>query len=161
MSAKKESPRTEKESVATNRRARYNYHILETLEAGLCLSGPEVKSLRLKQATMDQSFARVEKGEVFLYGLHIAPYAYTTADRPEPLRTRKLLLKQAEIKRLAGHVSVKGMVLVPLEIYFKRGWAKTVLALAKGKRGPDKRDDIKRRETAREVRRNFREKYKG
>lgn len=158
---KKNDKNAETIPVATNRRARHNFHIIETVEAGLSLSGPEVKSLRLKQASLDQSFARVEKGEVFLYGLHIAPYAFNTTAPVDALRTRKLLLKTKEIRRLIGQSAVKGIALIPLEIYFKRGWAKVLLALARGKQGPDKREDIKKRETEREIRRDFTEKYKG
>ena len=153
--------KTDKVTVATNRRARYNFHILETFEAGISLQGPEVKSLRLKQASMDQSFARVDNGEVFLHGLHIAPYAFNTLDQPDPSRTRKLLLKQKEIRRLCGQTTIKGMALIPLEIYFRRGWAKVLVAIARGKQGPDKRDAIKKRETNREIQKDFREKYKG
>ncbi len=147
--------------VATNRRASHNFHILETFEAGISLQGPEVKSLRLKQASLDQGFARVDNGEVFLHGLHIAPYAFNTLQSLDPLRTRKLLLKQKEIRRICGRNTVKGLALIPLEIYFRRGWAKVLVAIARGKQGPDKRDTIKRRDTTREMQRDFREKYKG
>lgn len=153
--------KTDRVVVATNRRARHNFHILETFEAGISLQGPEVKSLRLKQASMDQSFARVDNNEVFLHGLHIAPYAFNTLQSLDPVRTRKLLLKQKEIRRLCGRNTVKGTAIIPLEIYFRRGWAKVLVAIARGKQGPDKRESIKRRDTAREMQRDFREKYKG
>ena len=157
MSEKKE----DKTPVATNRRARHNFHVLDTLEAGLSLTGPEVKSLRLKQASLDQSFARLEGSEALIYGLHIAPYAFDTLRQSEPLRTRKLLLNRKEIKKLIGQTSVKGMALIPLELYFRRGWAKVLLGLCKNKQAPDKRDDIKKRDMPREVGKEFKGKYRG
>jgi len=151
----------EKIIVATNRRARHNFQISDTAEAGISLYGPEVKSLRLKNISMEQSFARAEKEEIFLYGLHIAPYAFNKCNPLDPLRVRKLLLKKKEIKKLSGLMTLKGTALIPLEIYFKNGWAKVLIGVAKGKKGPDKREDIKRKDTAREMQRDFKEKYKG
>jgi SsrA-binding protein len=145
----------------SNRKARYDYQILETFEAGIVLKGPEVKSLRDGKASLQDSFARVEKGEVFLYQMHINPYLYTHHEDLSPTRTRKLLLHEQEIKRLDGRVQERGFTLVPLEIFFnKKGMAKVSLALAKGKRGPDRREDLKRRDLEREVRRDFRAKTK-
>ncbi|OGR48560.1 MAG: SsrA-binding protein [Elusimicrobia bacterium GWC2_51_8] len=149
------------EPVATNRKARHDFFILETFEAGIALEGPEVKSLRLKQATITQGFARVEKGEVLLYGLHIAPYAYNTIKEIDPLRTRKLLLKHGEIKKLGNATSIKGNTLVALEIYFKKGWAKVLLGLAKGKNAADRHEAIKKRDVDRELRRELGDKFKG
>ena len=147
----------EKPPAISNRKARYDYHILETYEAGIVLKGPEVKSLRAGKASLQDSFARVEKGEVYLYQLHVSPYTYTHHEDLSPTRTRKLLLHQQEIKRLEGRVQEKGLTLVPLEVFFnKKGIAKVSLALAKGKRGPDRREDLKRRDLEREVRRDFR-----
>lgn len=157
----KESKDDKNEPIATNRKARHDYFITDTIEAGLALEGPEVKSLRLKQATMTSSFARAEKGALYLYGLHIAPYAFNTLKELDPLRTRKLLLKRQEIKRLTAALDTKGMSLVGLELYFKGGWAKVLLGLAKGKKSADKHETIKKRDIDREMRREFREKFKG
>ena len=148
------------ETVATNRRALYRFEILETYEAGLSLMGPEVKSLRNKKASMEGSFARLERDEVFLYNLHIDPYIYNTLEPLEPRRTRKLLLHRKEIKRLLGRMTGKRLTLVPLELYFKRGWAKVRLALARGKLGKDRREDIRKRDTEREISRALRSRQK-
>ncbi len=157
----KEEKKEKIEPVATNRKARHDYLITETYEAGLALEGPEVKSLRLKQATLTSAFARTEKDGLYLYGLHIAPYAFNTLDKIDPIRTRKLLLKRQEIKRLTGALTIKGMTLVALELYFKNGWAKVLLGLAKGKKSADKHESIKKRDIDREMRREFKEKFKG
>lgn len=148
-------------TVATNKKARFLYDIEETYEAGLVLLGPEVKSLRMGRANLADSFARVVNGEVYLYNLHISPYPYSReAALLDPRRTRKLLLKKAEINRLAGKVAERGYTLVPLRIYFKDGWAKVELALAKGKKLYDRRESIKRREEERELRRRFKGRIK-
>lgn len=145
-------------TAVTNRQARYNYHILESVEAGIELKGTEVKSLREGKASLNDSFARVDEGELFLYNCHISPYAFGNIANVEPLRARKLLLRKNQITRLAGTVAQKGMTLIPLKIYFKRGLAKVELALAKGKLLYDKRDAIKRRESDLELRRALRKK---
>ncbi len=144
--------------VATNREARHNYHILESLEAGIELKGAEVKSLREHRANLKDSFARVEGDEAFLYNMHISPYPQAGRFGPDPQRRRKLLLHKAEIKRLLGKLTQKGLTLIPLKLYFKRGIAKVELALAKGKRLYDKREAIRRREAERELRRALRRK---
>lgn len=149
------------ETVASNRKARHDFEILETFEAGLVLEGPEVKSLRLKQAHINQSFARVEPDGIYLYGMHIQPYAFNTMKALDPVRTRKLLLNAKEIKKLAKSTAIKGMTIVPLEIYFKNGWAKALLALAKGKLSRDKHEAVKKKDIDREIRREFKEKFKG
>ncbi len=149
------------EPIATNRKARFDYRIEDTYEAGLVLEGAEVKSLRLKQATLTSAFARAEKDGLYLYGMHIAPYAYNTVKEIDPLRTRKLLLRAPEIKRLAGAISTKGVTLVAMEVYFRNGWAKVRLGLAKGKKAADKHDSIKKRDLDRELRRDYKEKFKG
>src|SRR6267378_6606040 len=131
----------------SNRKARHDYHVLESYEAGIALRGPEVKSLRAGMASLQDSFARVENGEIFLYHMHITPYSYSHHQDLNPDRTRKLLLHKQQINRLSGRVQEKGYTLVPLEIFFnKEGIAKVTLALAKGKRGPDKRESIKKRD---------------
>jgi SsrA-binding protein len=147
--------------AVSNRKARYDYEILDTFEAGIVLRGPEVKSIRAGKATLQDSFARVEDGEIFLYQMHVSPYAYTHHEDLSPTRTRKLLLHRQEIKRLAGRVQEKGLTLVPLELFFnKKGIAKVSLALAKGKKGPDRRHAIKTRDLEREARREFQAKTK-
>ena len=157
----KEEKKDKIETVATNRKARHDYFITDTYEAGLALDGPEVKSLRLKQATLTSAFVRAEKDGLYLYGLHIAPYAYNTLTEADPLRTRKLLMRRPEIRKLSGALTTKGMSLVALEIYFKNGWAKVLLGLAKGKKAADKHETIKQRDLDREVRREFKDKFKG
>jgi SsrA-binding protein len=149
------------EAVATNRKARHDYFITDTYEAGLSLEGPEVKSLRLKQATLTSSFARAEKDGLYLYGLHIAPYAYNTLKEIDPLRVRKLLLRAPEIRKLSSALATKGMSLVALEVYFRNGWAKVLLGLAKGKKAADKHETIKKRDLDREMRREYKDKFKG
>ena len=140
-------------TAATNRQARYSYHIFEAVEAGIELKGTEVKSLREGKVSLKDSFARVDDGEVFLYNCHISPYEFGNRANVEPTRRRKLLLHKNQIGRLAGAVSQKGMTLIPLKIYFKRGLAKVDLALAKGKLLYDKREAIKKREGDMELRR--------
>jgi SsrA-binding protein len=145
----------------SNRKARHDFAILDTFEAGIVLKGPEVKSLRQGKASLQDSFARVENGEAFLYQMHVTPYSYTHHEDLSPTRTRKLLLHRQQIDKLSGRVQEKGLTLVPLEIFFnKNGLAKVTLALAKGKRGPDKREDIKKRDLEREARREYRAKTK-
>jgi len=144
------------ESIARNRRARYDYEILDTWEAGLVLRGTEVKSLRAGQANLNDAFGIVREGEVFLINLHIAPYSHGGRDNHEPTRTRKLLMHAREIRRLIGDVERKGLTLVPLELYFREGRAKVRMALAKGKQAHDRRDDIKKRDAERELARTFR-----
>ena len=145
----------------SNRKARHDFHILETYEAGIALRGPEVKSLRAGKANLQDSFARIEKGEVYLYNMHITPYSFTHHEDLAPTRQRKLLLHRQEIKKLDGRVQEKGFTLVPLEIFFnKTGIAKVTLALAKAKLAPDQREDIKRRDQEREARREYRAKTK-
>ncbi|MGQ0550353.1 MAG: SsrA-binding protein SmpB [Armatimonadota bacterium] len=135
--------------IATNRRARHEYHIEEALEAGLALTGTEVKSLRSGRVTMGDSYARVQRGEVWLHHLHIPPYEAGNIHNHEPLRPRKLLLHRGEIQRLTGKAEQKGYTLVPLRLYFRRGVAKVELALARGKKLYDKRTAIEEREARR------------
>ena len=150
MSARKRSTQSPR---IVNRRARHDFHILETVEAGLALRGCQVKSLRQGQASLAESFARIDDGEVFLYGMYIAPYQEGSYNNPPPRRPRKLLLHRREIDRLVGKVKGAGCTLVPLRLYFKRGYAKVSLALVRGKRQYDKREAIKKREAEREMRR--------
>lgn len=141
--------------IAKNPSAYRDYSIAETIEAGLELKGSEVKSLRANKVNLKDSFARVERGEVFLYNMHIASYEHTSLFRPDPIRTRKLLLHRAQIDKLIGNLSQKGMTLVPLKLYFKKGLAKIALGVAKGRRLYDKREAIKKREIQRDIRRTL------
>jgi len=145
-----------RESIARNPKATHDYHILETWEAGIVLSGTEVKALRGRKASIKEGFARVDRGEVFLEGVNITPYEQGNRYNHEPVRARKLLLHKREIQRMIGAVEQKGLTLVPLELYFKRGRAKVALALARGKKSYDKREDAKRRIAEREVARAVR-----
>ncbi len=139
--------------IAVNRRAKRDYHLLESYEAGIVLQGTEVKSLRVGRANLQDSFASIERGEVFLYNMHISPYECGNRFNHDPKRTRKLLFHRREIKRLIGKVSGRGLTLVPISLYFKRGKAKAEIALARGKREYDKREQIKRREAQIEIHR--------
>lgn len=136
----------ERKVVCTNRRARHQYHVEETVDAGLVLHGPEVKSLRAGTAQLRDAYARIRKGEVYLQKLYIAPYEPAQRENPDPDRERKLLLHRREIDRLDGKLREKGLTLIPLEIYFEGGWAKVRLGLARGKRVRDRRQDIAKRE---------------
>jgi SsrA-binding protein len=137
--------------VARNRKARHEYHILETWEAGMVLLGSEVKSLREGNASLSDAYARVEGGEVWLYNMHIGVYGPAGPDSHELKRRRKLLLQKREIRRLVGQVEPAGLTLIPLEVYFSNGVAKLELALARGKKQRDRREDIRRREAEREM----------
>lgn len=142
-----------KKVVASNRKARHEFEILETFEAGLVLRGPEVKSLREGKVGFQDAYARLEGGEIWLHSLHISPYEQANRYNEDPLRPRKLLLNRQEIRRLVGRVEEKGLTLVPLEIYFRRGFAKVTLALARGRKLYDKREKLKRRTQDEEARR--------
>jgi len=144
-------------TVATNRKAWHEYFVLETFEAGIALKGAEVKSLRQSRASLQESYATLKDGEVWLVDMHISPYEQAAVDAYEPKRVRKLLLHKKEIRRLVGKLAEKGLTLIPLRVYFKNGIAKVELALAKGKRSYDKREAIKRREAQRELERDFTE----
>lgn len=137
--------------VARNRKARREYEILEELEAGIVLVGSEVKSLRDGKASFVDAFARVDGGEVWLHNLHIPPYGPASMDRPDPKRARKLLLHARQIERLAKQTEETGLTLIPLDIHFRRGFAKVNLAVARGKKLHDKREDLKRKAMRREV----------
>lgn len=144
--------------VAENRKARHDYHIEETIEAGLVLTGTEVKSLRLGRAQLREGYAVIEGGEAYLLNVNVSPYERGNRYNHEPLRRRKLLLHKIEIMRLLGRVREKGYTLVPLRLYFKRGCAKVELGLARGKRQYDKRADIAERDARRELARALRGK---
>lgn len=144
------------QSIARNKRARFDYHILETFEAGLVLKGTEVKSLRDGRANISDAYGIIKDGEAYLLNLHISPYESRGYANHEPDRTRKLLLHRKEIRRLIGAVERQGLTLIPLELYFKKGMAKVALALGKGKQLHDKRDTARERDAAREIARAIR-----
>lgn len=141
----------EKKIVCQNRKARHDYFIDETYEAGIVLVGPEVKSLREGRASIKDTYARVNNGELFLHGMHITPYPFAHHLNLDPTRTRKLLMQKREIKRLIGKTEEKGYSLIPLSVYILRGIIKVELALAKGKRKYDKRYALKEKEMKREL----------
>src|SRR3989442_806321 len=148
-------------TVATNRRARHEYEILETIEAGLVLRGTEVKSLRAGPVTLKDSYANVRNGEAWLIGCHISPYSHGTDANHDPERDRKLLLHRREIGRLTGKTAERGLTMVPLRLYFKGGRAKVELGLARGKKLRDKRATLREREVQREMERAAREGRRG
>lgn len=144
--------------VAENRKARHDYHVEETVEAGLVLTGTEVKSLRLGRAQLREGYAAIDRGEAYLYNVHISPYDHGNRFNHDPLRRRKLLMHKGEIMRLLGRVREKGYTLVPLRLYFKRGRAKLEIGLARGKKVYDKRADIAERDANRAIERALRGK---
>ena len=146
-----------KKIITENRKARFNYFLIEEFEAGMVLLGTEVKSLREGRAHLKDAYARIHNGEVFVHQMHIGQYPFAHYDNHDPLRPRKLLLKKKEIKRLYGKVNEKGFSLVPLRVYFKRGKAKLILALARGKKSHDKRETIRRRDQKRDFERQKKE----
>ncbi len=141
-----------KSSIAENRKAFHDFHLLESFEAGVVLLGTEVKAIREGRVNLRDSFARVEDGEVYLYNVNISPYSHRGYADHEPLRRRKLLLHKNEIRKLIGKTIERGMTLVPVRMYFKKGRVKVAVSLAKGKKDYDKRETIKKRETDRETR---------
>ncbi len=145
--------------VCKNKKAYHDYHIDQTMEAGIVLTGSEVKSLRAGRANLKDGHALVKGGEVFLYNVHISPYAFTTHVSPDPLRVRKLLLHRREIKKLIGKLHEKGIALIPLKIYFiDSGKAKVELGLARGKKLYDKRASLKEKQSHRDIERDLRGK---
>ncbi len=147
--------------IVTNSKARRDYHILETFEAGIVLHGTEVKALRAGKGQISDAFARVDGNEVFLHNAHIEEYAQGNIQNHEPKAVRKLLLHKSEIRKLFSLVSVKGNALVPLSLYWKNGKVKVALAVGKGKVQYDKREDLKKRESDREVKRAQMHRFKG
>lgn len=147
-------------TVADNRKARHDYHIHESYEAGLVLTGTEVKSLRAGKANLKDAYAKIEKSELMLHNMHISPYDAGNRFNHEPLRTRKLLMHRSEIDKLVGKTQEKGYTLVPLKLYFTHGIAKIQIGLATGKKNYDKRQDMAERDAKREIDRAFRERQK-
>ncbi len=138
--------------IADNRKARHDYHLLDTFEAGIVLLGTEVKAIREGRVNLRDSFGRVENGEVFLHNVHISPYSHRGYAEHEPLRRRKLLLNKGEIRKLIGKTVERGCTLVPVRMYFRNGRVKVAVSIAKGKKTHDKRETIRRREIDRETR---------
>lgn len=157
--APKAADRVEDEGlIADNRKAFHDFHILETFEAGIALLGTEVKGIREGRANLRDAFAKVERGEAWLYNVHINPYSHRGYVDHDPRRRRRLLLHRQEIRKLIGKTVEKGLTLVPTRLYFKRGRVKVALALARGKQAHDKRESIKRREADRETRAAIKER---
>ena len=150
-----------RKAIATNRKARHNYTILDVFEAGLVLVGTEVKSLREGKASLVDAFATIDDGEIWLRGLHIPEYTQGSWTNHAPRRTRKMLLRKSEIERLIGKTREGSLTLVPLSMYFENGYVKVELALAKGKQAHDKRQDLARRDMEREVTREMGRRVKG
>jgi len=146
---------TEEKIVTTNRKARHEYFVLDTYEAGIVLKGTEVKSLRQGNANLSDGYAILKNGEVWLLGMHISPYEQGSYANVDPVRERKLLFHRNEIRRLVGKIQEKGLTLVPLKVYFKRNIAKVLIGVCKGKKSYDKRHDIARRDAERDLRRHL------
>jgi SsrA-binding protein len=158
--ARKKQRKPESGDVATNRRARHRFEFVEQMEAGIALRGSEVKALREGKAQLSDSYAVVDRGEVWLRNLHIPPYGPASTENHEPERPRKLLLHRAQIERLIGKTQQRGLTLIPVRIYFKGRNAKVELALARGKEGRDRRREIAERDVRREVEREFKGRYR-
>ena len=150
---------TEQHLIVSNRKARHEYQILEVLEAGIVLKGTEVKSLRKRNANLQDSYAIIKNGELWLLGLHINPYELGNINNHDPVRTRKLLIQKKQLRKLVSSVSEQGLTLVPLSMYFKGPYAKVELAIARGKKSYDKRESIKKREAQRNISRSLRRSY--
>ena len=151
MAEKSEREKAQR-TIAENRKARHDYHVIETWEAGVSLLGTEVKSIREGRVNLRDSYARVDNGEIWMLNVHISPYSHRGSAEHQELRQRKLLLHRDEIRKMVGKVAEKGLTLVPLELYFKKGRVKVLLGLAKGKQAHDKRETLRRREVDRETR---------
>lgn len=149
-----------KKTIAKNKKARHNYFIDQTLEAGIVLAGTEVKSIRAGKISISDSYANIKNGEVFIYNMHISPYEQGNIFNKDPLRERKLLLNRFEINRLIGSIQQKGMTIVPLEVYFKNGRVKVGLGLGKGKKLYDKREDAAKKDAQREMNRRLKEDFR-
>ena len=154
------APEEKSTLIAENRKAYFDYHVLETFEAGVQLLGTEVKGIREGKANLRDSFARVEKGEVWLYNVHINPYSHRGYVDHDPKRRRKLLLHKLEIRKLIGKTTEKGLTLVPLRLYFTRGRVKVAISLVRGKQLHDKRETIRNREVDRETRAAVKERHR-
>ena len=149
-----------KKLVANNKKVFHDFFLEETFEAGISLAGTEVKSLRAGKCSIKEAFIRIENGEVIIYGMHISPYEKGNIFNKDPLRPKKLLLHKKEIQKLLGKIAQQGYTIVPVEVYFKKGWAKIQLAVAKGKHLFDKREALKKRDLNREMEKGFKNKIR-
>ncbi|PAQ13684.1 SsrA-binding protein [Bacillaceae bacterium SAOS 7] len=154
-------PKGEGKVLAQNKKARHDYFIEETYEAGIVLQGTEIKSIRNGRVNLKDAFARIQQGEVFIHNMHISPYEQGNRYNHEPLRTRKLLLHRKQIDKLIGETKEAGYSIVPLKMYLKDGYAKVLIGLGKGKKKYDKREDLKKKEAKRDIDRAFRDRQKG
>ncbi|MCL6570246.1 MAG: SsrA-binding protein SmpB [Bacillus sp. (in: Bacteria)] len=146
--------------VAQNKKAYHEYFIEETYEAGIVLQGTEIKSIRASRVNLKDAYARIQNGEVVLFGMHVSPYEQGNRFNHDPLRTRTLLLHKREISKLIGETKQTGYALIPLKLYLKNGFCKVLIGLAKGKKNYDKREDLKQKEAKREIERAFRDRQK-
>ncbi|MBC1361645.1 SsrA-binding protein SmpB [Listeria welshimeri] len=151
-------PKGDGKLVAQNKKARHDYAIEETFEAGIVLQGTEIKSVRNARVNLKDSYARIDKGEIFLHNMHISPYEQGNRYNHDPLRTRKLLLHKKQISRLVGETKESGYSIVPLKMYIKDGYAKVLIGVARGKKKYDKRQDLKQKEAKRDIERAFKER---
>ncbi|EAE7944020.1 SsrA-binding protein SmpB [Listeria monocytogenes] len=151
-------PKGDGKLVAQNKKARHDYAIEETFEAGIVLQGTEIKSVRNARVNLKDSYARIDKGEIFLHNMHISPYEQGNRYNHDPLRTRKLLLHKKQISRLIGETKESGYSIVPLKMYIKDGYAKVLIGIARGKKKYDKRQDLKQKEAKRDIERAFKER---
>ncbi|OJF92176.1 SsrA-binding protein SmpB [Alkalibacterium sp. 20] len=152
-------PKGEGKLIAQNRKARYEYSILDTVEAGIVLQGTEIKSIRAGRINLKDGYASIHNGEIFLYNVHIAPFEQGNQFNHDPVRVRKLLMKKKQIDKLAVEVKQGGVTLIPLKVYIKNGFAKVLIGLAKGKKQYDKRESLKRRDQDRDLRRAVKDNY--
>ncbi len=146
--------------IASNRKAYHEYFILDTFEAGMELLGAEIKSIRLKECTLESSYIKLENGQAYVFNMNIKPYNFNTHTALDATRTRRLLLHQKELNKLTAYSDIKGQTIVPLELYLKNGWAKLKIGLAKGKKLYDKRETLKKKDLARDAGRDFKSKLK-
>ncbi|KMY51762.1 SsrA-binding protein SmpB [Peribacillus loiseleuriae] len=153
-------PKGTGKQLAQNKKAYHDYFIEETFEAGIVLQGTEIKSIRAGKANLKDSFAKIERGELYLHNMHVSPYEQGNRYNHDPLRTRKLLLHRKEINKLIGETKETGYTIVPLKVYLKNGFAKVLIGLGKGKKQYDKREDLKRKEAKRDIERAFRDRQK-
>lgn len=153
-------PKGEGKLIAQNRKARHEYFVEDTYEAGVVLQGTEIKSIRAGRVNLKDSFARIQQGEVYLYNMHVSPYEQGNRYNHDPLRTRKLLLHRKQINKLIGDTKEQGYSLIPLKLYLKNGYAKILIGLAKGKKKYDKREDLKKKEAKRDIERAFKERQR-
>lgn len=152
-------PKGEGQVIAQNRKARHDFTIIDTIEAGIVLKGTEIKAIRAARINLKDGFARVRNGEVYLSNVHISPYEQGNLFNHDPLRTRKLLMHRKQIDRLIGETKNTGVTLIPLKIYIKNGFAKVLIGIAKGKKQYDKREDLKRKDINREIDRTLKNRY--